>query len=233
MDINFPPEAVVKQTPKLYYKKYPFRVEVQTRYSYGHSYYQKSVKALKNLTSRFTKQELVGIRTLDNWYSKAFYCQNVDDVNKVLGLLNNYDPKVVKLTINVMKEEQVEANKLDAKLVFRTSLFFKKYMWRLSFTGATSDVFDSLQAQFFTDEENAEFNSFAENNLKFIWPGDQVDHRICESQSNERVKISYGRSRANTTIYCVDENDATLAKLMIPAQVSVQKVVLSDVTGLK
>lgn len=143
------------------------------------------------------------------------------DVNKIISKLggdNNYE-----LTLFEMTTDQVDAARLDAKIVFRNDLYYGKFVYRLQTQGGDDSVLDALEAQFFSEDE---INSFYQKIEKLRNNRLGRVERYGRLLVGSRARLQYGRTYASTIIYVKDEDDAAIARLILPSRAKITKAVV-------
>jgi len=232
MIINYPQGAKQETSLKLYYKKFPFKVEVQTAAVYtSGSYYdwkKRQSTELGKLTAALTKKKLPStIHMASSWVKQMYYCETEADVNYVTSSLVGFNEKKHNLTIFTMTEEQKEMLAHDEKIMMRKNYYFDKYQWRLSFShNDDTTIFDALQSQFFTDEEIEAFNTRMDKESdRWGWYRNTEDKRFHAHLTSARAKISFGSSWSNTKVYLTDDDDVALARLMVSSKMEIIKIV--------
>ncbi len=128
----------------------------------------------------------------------------------------------IKIEVSTMSNDQAERAQDDHKLVFRKNLFFRKYAWRFETKGLNADDYAALEAQFFTDEEVEEHRERTMYTAKIH----NTDRPHGTSVNGSRGRMTYGARWYNTILYFIDEQDATLARLMVNEQTKLHKAVV-------
>lgn len=221
---NLPSHVATKLAPHLYYKKYPFKIEIaHSRHSTTKSWteWQQCTvafrKLLLNAKSKFELPE--GVRCREEGMKLSVF---MTDPKDVLTTIEEFE-KVVKdpilkldftldFTLWGMNESQQNIALADAKVEFKKTLYLRKFEWRLEFSGTE----DTTSIEEFFDEDG----TATVKEPRVSWQRKVV--------SGERFKLNKGNTWKPSVLYLRNEDDAVAARMMITSKTRIKKVVVVD-----
>lgn len=241
MSITLPKHAKKKPSPHLYFKKFPHKLEISlARDAYsGHSNWRKAGDVLQQVSVAIKPHlpaEKTAYRKRSDWYTFSVFLEKAEDLQAIIdGTSLKFGKAKVVATVFTMTDDQVEASKLDAKIEYRKELYHGLYTYRLQCRGGDDQSLDALEAQFFTDAEIENFKKRLEqldaqrkaHNANRGWGAPAKVERYGRQIVGENARMQYGRAWSNTIVYTTSEEDAAMARLMLPNSTKITKAIVS------
>jgi hypothetical protein len=233
MSFNIPHGWEVKHSPRLYFKKFPHRVDLSLKRNLLRSSYAcrrwANTQAGAMIATLLADPALVRRRVSNDRI--VIYLATEELLHTFVKRCSSSIKRdgCWDVTVGTMGEQAANDAALDAKIEYRNKLYQGKFTYRLQSINVNSDALDALEAQLFT---NAEIMNFykeidkANSNRHLFMPAATID-RHGRSITGDRARMQYGCNYANTIVYVLDEVDAITARMLISGDTKITKAVLA------
>jgi hypothetical protein len=239
MKIDLPPNTklINIQTPSLYFKKFPFKVEFEwplsnsngSNWTHRHSqYWERDAIIIKiNKRARIINNTLTSKTRKGAGFHPSFFFMTEDDTQSFMDEMMIYIKKITAysdigelvITVNKMNDEQ------DATKVFRKQPYFGKYFYKLTVPAGNIDDVSMMENVLFNPEDlniwDAAINKTTNAGLA------HQANRAYKVLSCDTARITYGSAYTHTTIYTTDSDMMSICRLMVPSGGKLFKVVIS------